>query len=131
MQLSRAPKILLRLIRSHSIAGFVLMTGTALAETIIPVDARFPPPDGFSFEGSWKCGDSAGGGTLRVGKPSNRNSWHSRSPPSTWTEIKETDRDLAGNYFVAYDRDKQQFIMIDADDPAMQPIRRTAGAAAS
>jgi hypothetical protein len=25
---------------------------------------------------------------------------------------------MAGNYFVAYDRDKHQFVMIDADDPA-------------
>jgi hypothetical protein len=118
MQLSRARKILLRLIRSYSIAGLVVIAGTAGAQTIIPVDARFPPPDGFSFQGSWKCGDPAGGGTLKVGKPSNGNSWRPRSLASTWTEIRETDQDMAGNYFVAYDRDKQQFILIDADDPA-------------
>jgi hypothetical protein len=94
------------------------MAGTAVAQTIIPVDARFPPPDGFSFQGSWKCGDPAGSGTLKVGKPSNRNGWRPRSLASTWTEIRETGQDLVGDYFVAYDRDKQQFIMIDADDPA-------------
>ena len=118
MLLSRARKILLRLLRSHSIAGFVLMAGTAGAQTIIPVDGRFPPPDGFSFQGTWKCEGPAGGGTLKVGKPSNRNGRHPHSLVSTWTEIRETDQDLIGNYFVAYDRDKQQFIMIDADDPA-------------
>jgi hypothetical protein len=94
------------------------MAGTAGAQTIIPVDARFPTPDGFSFQGSWKCEDPAGGGTLKVGKPSNRNSSQSRPLMSTWTEIRETDQDLIGDYFVAYDRDKQQFLMIDADDPA-------------
>jgi hypothetical protein len=118
MLLSRARKILLRLIRSHRIAGFALMAVTAGAQTIIPVDARFPTPDGFSFQGSWKCDNLAGGGTLKVGKPGNGNSRRPRSLASTWTEIRETDQDLVGNYFVAYDRDKHQFIMIDADDPA-------------
>jgi hypothetical protein len=118
MLLSRTPKIQLRLTRFRSIAVIVLIAGTALAQTIIPVDARFPPPDGFSFQGSWKCADPAGGGTLKISKPSNGKSWHSRSLASTWTEIREADQDLVGNYFVAYDRDKQQFIMIDADDPA-------------
>jgi hypothetical protein len=55
---------------------------------------------------------------LKVGKPLNRNGRHSRSLASTWTEIRETDQDVAGNYFVAYDPEKRQFIMIDADDPA-------------
>jgi len=94
------------------------MTGTAIAQTIIPVDGRFPPPGGFSFQGSWKCEDPAGGGTLKVSKPSNGSGWYPRSLASTWTEIWETDQDLAGDYFVAYDRDRQQFIMIDADHPA-------------
>jgi hypothetical protein len=94
------------------------MAGTAGAQTIVPVDARFSPPDGFSFQGSWTCSDQTGGGTLRVGRSSNRNGWHPRSLASSWTEIRETDEDTAGNYFVAYDQDKHQFIMIDADDPA-------------
>jgi hypothetical protein len=94
------------------------MTWTAVAQTIIPVDARFPPPDGFSFQGTWKCGDPAGAATLKVGQPSNRSGWRPRSLASTWTAIRETDQDMAGNYFVAYDRDKHQFIMIDADGPA-------------
>jgi hypothetical protein len=115
---SRVRKILLKLIRFDSIAGFVLMAGTGGAQTIIPVGGKFPPPDGFCFQGSWKCSDQAGGGTLKVGKPSNRTGWRPRSLGSTWTEIRETAQDLVGNYFVAYDRDKHQFIMIDADDPA-------------
>ena len=35
--------------------------------TIILVDPRFPPPDGFSFQGSWKCGDPSACGILLVG----------------------------------------------------------------
>ena len=114
---SRVQKILFRLIRLESIAGIAVMAGTSFAQTIIPVDPSFPAPDGFSFQGSWKCGDSAGEGMLKVGKPVNRNGSHSRSLASTWTEIRETDQYLAGNYFVAYNREKRQFIMIDADDP--------------
>jgi hypothetical protein len=94
------------------------MPANAMAQTIIPVDPRFPPPDGFSFEGSWKCGGPSAPGVLVVGKASNRNGWRSGALTSTWTEIGETEQELVGNYFVAYDRDKQQFIMIDADDPA-------------
>ncbi len=93
------------------------MAGTAFAQTIIPVDPSFPAPAGFTFQGSWKCGDPADEGTLTVGTPVNRG-WHSRSLASKWTEIRETEHDMAGNYFVAYDRSKQQFILIDADDPA-------------
>jgi len=66
------------------------MAGTAGAQTIIPVDGKFPPLEGLRFQGSWKYGDPAGGGMLKVGKASNRNGWHSRSLASTWTEIKET-----------------------------------------
>ena len=36
----------------------------------------------------------------------------------TWTEIIEKDGQTLGHYFVAYDRDKRQFVMIDANDPA-------------
>jgi hypothetical protein len=94
------------------------MAWTATAQTIIPVDAKFPPPDGFSFQGCWNCEDPLGGGTLKVGKPNNGNEWPPHSPAASWTEIRETAQDLIGNYFVAYDQDKHQFIMIDRDDPA-------------
>jgi hypothetical protein len=110
------------------VAGFVtLLTAAAIAQTIIPVDARFPPPGGLHFAGSWKCEDASGGGTLRVGRSGNRTrwhsasfaaGWHSRPLASTWTEVTEKNEYLVGHYFVAYDRDKRQFIMIDADDPA-------------
>jgi hypothetical protein len=100
------------------VAGFVSLYATAVAQTIIPVDARFPPPDGLTFQGIWKCEDSSGGGTLRIGNLAGRRAWHRRSLASVWTEIIETAPPLAGHYFVAYDRDKRQFIMIDADDPA-------------
>jgi hypothetical protein len=94
------------------------ITVIAAAQTIVPVDARFPPPDGFAFQGSWKCEDNSGGGTLRVGKPGHRMRWHAGALASTWTEVTETAQNLVGRYFVAYARDKQQFIMIDADNPA-------------
>jgi hypothetical protein len=100
------------------VAGFVILSVIAAAQTIVPVAARFPPPDGFAFQGSWKCEDNSGGGTLRVGKPGHRMRWPAGALASTWTEVTETAQNLVGRYFVAYARDKQQFIMIDADDPA-------------
>jgi hypothetical protein len=105
------------LIRAHSITGFLLTAGTAGAQTIIPVDAGFPAPYGFSSQGSWKCSDPAGWGMLKVGKASNDHNRPSGSLVSTWTKIMETDQDLVGNYLVAYDRDNHEFIMIDADEP--------------
>jgi hypothetical protein len=38
--------------------------------------------------------------------------------PGPWTEIRESQDGFNGNYFVGHDRDKSQFVMIDADDPA-------------
>ena len=40
-------------------------------------------------------------------------------PPGPWTEIRESQDGFNGKYFVGYDRDKSQFLMIDADDPAL------------
>jgi hypothetical protein len=47
---------------------------------------------------------ATGGATLRLSGP--------------WTEIRESQDGFNGNYFVGYHRDKSQFLMIDADDPA-------------
>jgi hypothetical protein len=37
--------------------------------------------------------------------------------PGPWTQIRESQDGFNGDYFVGYDRDKSQFLMIDADDP--------------
>lgn len=109
------------------VAGFVmLLSPSVIAQTIIPVDARYPPPDGFTFTGTWKCDDPSGAATLRVSKAGSRRwhsnwsaaRWSSRPLTSTWTEVTEKNEYLVGHYFVAYDRDKRQFIIIDAADPA-------------
>jgi hypothetical protein len=49
---------------------------------------------------------STGGASLRL--------------PESWTEIRESQDDFNGGYFVGYDRDRSQFLMIDADDPASE-----------
>jgi len=107
------------------VAGLAMLS-SAIAQTIIPVDVRFPPREGFTFEGRWRCDDPSGAATLRVSNAGNRrrhsNSfaarWSSRPLASAWTEVTEKNQYLVGHYFVAYDRDKRQFIVIDADDPA-------------
>jgi hypothetical protein len=94
------------------VAGVVmLLSASVIVQTLIPVDARFPPPEGFTFGGRWTCEDPSGAATLRVSKAGNRrphsNSfaarWSSRPFASTWTEITEKNQYLVGHYFVAYD----------------------------
>lgn len=99
---------------------FVLLTAstTAVAQTIVPVGAKFPAPQGLIFQGYWKCSGNSEGGTLQVGRRTHHTWRQSRVLGSSWTEITETGQSLVGLYFVGYDRDKQEFVMIDADDPA-------------
>jgi hypothetical protein len=76
------------------------------------------PPDGIDFSGQWNCGDGASIAHLEV---ENRNRSTGGAPlrlPGPRTEVRESQEGFNGNYFVGYDRDKSQFVMIDADDPA-------------
>jgi hypothetical protein len=106
--------------------AFVLLVGFASlmavfprtsAQMIVPVDRRLPPPEGFDFRGHWNCGDGSSIAHLEVG---NRDSSTGGEPlrlPGPWTEIRESQDGFNGSYFVGYDRDKSQFLMIDAGDP--------------
>ena len=89
----------------------------ARAQMIIPVDRRLLPPEGLDFSGQWNCGTGASIAHLEVGS---QNRATGGAPPRLaipWTEIRESQDGFTGNYFVGYDRDKSQFLMIDADDP--------------
>jgi hypothetical protein len=84
----------------------------------VPADRTLYPPDGIDFSGQWNCGDGASIAHLEV---ENRNRSTGGAPlrlPGPRTEVRESQEGFNGNYFVGYDRDKSQFVMIDADDPA-------------
>jgi hypothetical protein len=90
----------------------------ASAQIIVPVDRTLHPPEGFDFGGQWNCADGVSIAHLEVEA---RNSSTGSAPlrlPGAWTEVRESQDGFNGNYFVGYDRDKSQFLMIDADDPA-------------
>jgi hypothetical protein len=98
-------------------AGLMAVFPKARAQMIIPVDRRLLPPEGLDFSGQWNCGTGASIAHLEVGS---QNRATGGAPPRLaipWTEIRESQDGFTGNYFVGYDRDKSQFLMIDADDP--------------
>ena len=90
----------------------------ASAQMIVPVDRTLHPPEGFDFGGQWNCGDGVSIAPLEVGNRNRSIGWVSLRLPEPWTEIHESQGGFNGDYFVGYDRDKSQFLMIDADDPA-------------
>ena len=104
-----------------AITIIVMLSAASFAQLIIPVDKKMPTPNGFDFQGTWKCGDGSDSAYLQVGL-NRRQYWHRKHREYRqtlhWTQLKEKDSDFTGHFFVAYDRDKQQFVMIDADDPA-------------
>jgi hypothetical protein len=85
---------------------------------IVPVDRTLRPPDGFDFSGQWNCADGVSIAYLEVENRNRSTGGASLRLPEPWTEIRESQNGFNGNYFVGYDRDKSQFLMIDADDPA-------------
>jgi hypothetical protein len=85
---------------------------------IVPVDRTLHPPKGFDFSGEWNCGEGASPAHLEVESRKLSTGSTALRLPGPWTEIRESQNGFNGNYFVGYDRDKSQFIMIDADDPS-------------
>ena len=92
----------------------------ASAQMIVPVDRTLHPPEGFDFGGRWNCQDGASIAHLEVENRNRSTGGASLRLPGPWTEIRESQDDFNGNYFVGYDRNRSQFIMIDADDPASE-----------
>jgi hypothetical protein len=98
-------------------AGLVVVFPRTSAQMIIPVDRRMHPPEGLSFGGHWNCGDGSSIAHLEVGNRDRSTGGEPLRLPGPWTEIRESQDGFNGNYFVGYDQDKSQFLMIDADDP--------------
>jgi hypothetical protein len=90
----------------------------ASAQMIVPADRTLHAPEGFDFRGRWNCRDGVSIAHLEVEHRNRFTGGASLRLPGPWTEIRESQDGFNGNYFVGYDRDKSQFLMIDADDPA-------------
>jgi hypothetical protein len=101
-------------------AGLMAVFPRASAQMIVPVDRTLHPPQGFDFSGEWNCGDGASTAHLEVENRNRSTGGASLRLPGPWTEIRESQDGFNGNYIVGYDRDKSQFLMIDADDPASE-----------
>lgn len=99
-------------------ASLIAAFAGASAQMIVPADRTLHPPDGFDFSGQWNCGDGVSIAHLEVKHRNRSTEGASLSLAESWTEIRESQDGFNGNYFVGYDRDKNQFLMIDADDPA-------------
>jgi hypothetical protein len=100
------------------IACLIASFPRASAQMIVPADRRMHPPKGFDFSGQWNCRDGVSIAHLEVENRNRSTGGASLRLPGPWTEIRESQDGFNGNYFVGYDRDKSQFLMIDADDPA-------------
>src|SRR5271168_4503236 len=98
-------------------AGLIVVFPRTSAQMIVPVDRRMHPPEGFDFGGHWNCGDGSSIAHLEVGNRDRSTGGEPLRLPGPWTEIRESQDGFNGDYFVGYDRDKSQFLMIDADDP--------------
>ena len=98
-------------------AGLTAVLPRARAQMIVPVDRRLHPPQGFDFSGQWNCGAGASIAYLEVGNQNRAKGSATLRLLGPWTEIRESQDGFTGNYFVGYDRDKSQFLLIDADDP--------------
>jgi hypothetical protein len=105
-----------------AIALMAMLSTLSFAQMLIPVDARMPAPDAFDFRGTWRCEGRLDSATLEVGTH-HPNRWkrskgHTDRDDLHWTALTEKGSAFTGHYWVAYDRDKKQFVMVDADDPA-------------
>jgi hypothetical protein len=100
------------------IISLIAVFPRASAQVIVPADRRLHPPEGFDFSGQWNCRDGVSIAHLEVKNRNRSVGGTSFRLPGPWTELRESQDGFTGNYFVGYDRDKSQFLMFDADDPA-------------
>lgn len=106
------------LLPAMQLAGLLALALSASAQTVVPVDRSLRPPLQLNFNGDWKCTDGSTTGLLKVGPTHRKRNFAAYPLGGAWTEIRESQDGLKGEYFVGYDRDHQQFLMIDAEDPA-------------
>jgi hypothetical protein len=103
-------------------AGF-LAPIPAHTQTVLPISPRFPPPAGLTFVGRWEC--KAGDLTARLQVTPDRAPRRglTSSAKGGWTTLTESQGGIAAHFQVGYDRDADQFLLFDADDPGYEVFR--------
>ena len=86
------------------------------AQMPIPVATSLITPLGLDFHGEWTCRDGASVAHIKVQEQHHGHSTLDLS--GLWTALTERQEGITLHYFIGYDRDKNELLMIDADDPA-------------
>lgn len=103
---------------SMSMGIWLALTVPARGQTIVPVDRALHAPLGLTFRGRWQCSEGSSSARLKVEGRIRMAGRSARALGLAWTEIAESQEGFNRRYFVGYDRDHRQFLIIDAEDPA-------------
>jgi hypothetical protein len=103
--------------------GILSIATSVTAQTLIPVSAKFRPPQHLSFSGRWTCLDGGAKAELRVGHSGLWPWRNTRSAGNRWEPVVETQDGYTVRLLVGYDRDRNEFLTVDADDPAYVAYR--------
>jgi len=103
-------------------AGFLALI-PAHTQTLLPISPKFPPPAGFTFAGQWEC--KAGDLTARLQVTPDRVPRRKliSAAQGGWTTLTESQEDIVAHFRVGYDRDADEFLLFDADDPGYEVFR--------
>jgi hypothetical protein len=93
------------------------------AQTVVPVSPKFPPPAGLTFAGQWECKSGDLTARLQITPDRLRQRESMPSAQDGWAMLTESQQGLATHYLVGYDRDANEFLLLDADDPAYEAYR--------
>jgi len=105
------------------LAALGVLILSAHAQTVVPFSSRFPPPSGLSFAGDWECRN--GDQTARMHVTPDR-VIHRHLVPSNQAGlalVTESQEGLVEHYLVGYDRDANEFLLLDVDDPSYESFR--------
>lgn len=103
-------------------AGF-LAPIPAHTQTVLPISPKFPTPAGLTFAGQWEC--KAGDLTARLQVTPDRVPRRKLISAAQvgWTTLTESQEDIVAHFRVGYDRDADEFLLFDADDPGYEVFR--------
>jgi hypothetical protein len=118
MSATRSGKFCLWLVVGMGISALPAFTVPSNGQTIFPVARQFPPPMGLKFRGDWRCSDENSSAMLKVGSTNFAAGSSMKRLGSGWATVVESQEGQFGHFYVGYDRDHKQFVVIDADDPA-------------
>ncbi len=105
------------------VAAGILALIPAHTQTVLPISPKFPPPAGLTFAGQWEC--RAGDQTARLQVTPDRAPHRelASSAKGGWATLTESQEGIVAHFRVGYDRDANEFLLIDTDDPGYEVFR--------